>query len=111
LDLLLLLKEGVRPVSPKKLPIPIPQVVANVAAVTGDRCPPRLIDKIEVLRRVPFTYPIIWRWMREGTFPPSRDTGGKTTWVEEEINQWIMSRPVKTLKGDDEKIGAVGSEP
>jgi hypothetical protein len=46
-----------------------------------------------------------------GNVPRSRDTGGKTTWVEEEINQWIMSRPVKTLKGDDEKIGAVGSEP
>ena len=68
--------------SPKKLPIPIPQVVANVAAVTGDRCPPRLIDKIEVLRRVPFTYPIIWRWMREGTFPvlaipAARQPGGR----------------------------------
>jgi hypothetical protein len=42
-------------------------------------------------------------WMRAGTFPRSRDTGGKTTWVESEINNWIMNRPIQVLKGDDDE--------
>jgi predicted DNA-binding transcriptional regulator AlpA len=88
-------------VSPKKLPIPVPQVVATATAA-ADPPTPRLIDKTEPLRRVPFTYPTIWNWMRAGTFPRSRDTGGKTTWVESEINNWIMNRPIQVLKGDDD---------
>jgi predicted DNA-binding transcriptional regulator AlpA len=80
-----------------------------VAAASNDisnESPPRLIDKNELLRRVPFTFPTIWKWMREKdvdgkpAFPCSRDTGGKTTWVESEIDNWIRTRP---MKGDAEK--------
>jgi predicted DNA-binding transcriptional regulator AlpA len=75
---------------------------AAVVAATGKAAPPRLIDKAEVLRRVPFTYPTLWAWMREDppAFPRSRDTGGKITWVESEIDNWILNRPQKVLKGD-----------
>jgi predicted DNA-binding transcriptional regulator AlpA len=78
---------------------------ANVAAVAASD-PPRLIDKNELLRRLPFTFPTIWKWMREGTFPRSRDTGGKTTWLESEVSDWIRNRPNQVLKGDDKKIKA-----
>jgi hypothetical protein len=39
-------------------------------------------------------------------FPRSRDTGGKTTWVESEVNEWILNRPIQVLKGDAENIEA-----
>lgn len=65
-----------------------------------DAEPPRLISKPEVLDRVGVSYPTIWQWMREGKFPRSRDLGGKSAWVEAEINHWIATRPVRRLKGD-----------
>jgi predicted DNA-binding transcriptional regulator AlpA len=44
--------------------------------------------------------------MRDGTFPRSRHIGGKTLWLESEIENWILSRPVRRLKGDKQ-----GSKP
>lgn len=76
-----------------------PPVVQDPA--TSDRSPPRLIDKPELLRRVPVTFPTIWRWMREGRFPRSRNIGGKSCWVEQEITSWITSRPIVALKSSD----------
>jgi len=60
----------------------------------------RLISKPEVLDRVGVTYPTLWAWMRAGTFPRSRELGGKAAWIESEINEWITNRPVRRLKGD-----------
>lgn len=62
--------------------------------------PVRLIAKTEVLRRIGVTYPTLWLWMRQGKFPRSRELGGKVAWVEAEIDSWILSRPVRRLKGD-----------
>jgi len=72
--------------------------------------PPRLLDKEEVLRRVPLTYPTLWKMMREGTFPKSRVSGAtKTVWLESEINQWIVNRPLTVLKGDQNSAKAASS--
>jgi predicted DNA-binding transcriptional regulator AlpA len=61
----------------------------------------RLVLKPEVLDRVNVTYPTLWQWMREGKFPRSRKLGGKVAWVEREINEWILARPLCRLKGDN----------
>jgi predicted DNA-binding transcriptional regulator AlpA len=91
---------------PKKSVAEEVSAAVSAAAVDTNQSPPRLIDKNELLRRVPFTFPTIWTWMRAGTFPRSRHTGGKTTWVESEVNEWILNRPIQKLKGDDAKIEA-----
>jgi prophage regulatory protein len=61
----------------------------------------RLISKPEVLDRVGVTFPTIWKWMREGKFPRSRQLGGKSCWIESEVEAWINALPVRRLKGDD----------
>jgi len=60
----------------------------------------RFINKSEVLARVGVSYPTLWSWMRSGRFPRSRELGGKAAWIESEIEQYILSRPVRRLKGD-----------
>ena len=62
--------------------------------------PSRFIDKKEVLRRVPWSYPTIWQKMRLGKFPRSRDLDGKSFWIEAEVEEWINSTPIRPLKGD-----------
>jgi predicted DNA-binding transcriptional regulator AlpA len=62
----------------------------------------RLEFKPEVLDRTGLTYPTIWKKMRAGAFPRSRDLGGKVAWVKTEIDAWIAALPVKRLKGDAE---------
>jgi predicted DNA-binding transcriptional regulator AlpA len=63
---------------------------------------PRLLSKAQVLQRVPFTYPTLWSWMRKGLFPRARQVGGKTCWLESEINGWITAQPLRRFKGDAE---------
>jgi hypothetical protein len=41
--------------------------------------------------------------MREGRFPRSRVCGGKSAWLEDEIEAWIESLPIRQLKGDAAK--------
>jgi len=62
---------------------------------------PRLIDKAELLRRIPVSFPTIWKMMREGKFPNSRLAGGKAMWFENEVDDWIRSLPPKKLKPAD----------
>ena len=58
----------------------------------------RMIFKREVTELVGHSYPTIWSWMRAGTFPLSFDVGGKTAWLQSEIDAWIVSRPRSSLK-------------
>ena len=60
----------------------------------------RLLSKREVLDRIPLSYPSIWALMRAGKFPRSRKAGNRVVWIEAEINDWILGRPVQRLKGD-----------
>jgi predicted DNA-binding transcriptional regulator AlpA len=75
------------------------QPVADSDSGDGDdESATRYIFKAEVLRRVGFTFPTIWRWMREDKFPLSFDVGSKTAWRENEISAWLASRPRSNLK-------------
>jgi prophage regulatory protein len=67
---------------------------------------PRLISKPEVLDRVGVSFPTVWKWMREGDFPRSRDLGGKTCWLASEIDEWILSRPVRKYKAAGDTVAA-----
>jgi predicted DNA-binding transcriptional regulator AlpA len=63
----------------------------------------RLLSKPEVLERVNRTFPTIWKWMREGTFPRARQVANsqEPVWLESEVNEWIRALPVKSYKGDE----------
>jgi predicted DNA-binding transcriptional regulator AlpA len=84
------------------------EVTAAVASAAADppKGPARFLDKVEVLGRVKLTFPTVWKMMREGKFPHSRDSGtSKAMWLEDEIEQWIRNRPITVLKAPDEKVG------
>ncbi|MGY8683422.1 AlpA family phage regulatory protein [Bradyrhizobium sp. UFLA05-153] len=57
--------------------------------------PSRLIDRDEVLRRVPLEYSTIYRLMRANDFPQARIVGGRSAWLESEIEAWIANRPAR----------------
>ena len=60
----------------------------------------RLLDRKELLAKCNLSYPTIWALMREGTFPHSRAVGGKTVWIESEVDDWIARLPRRRLKGE-----------
>jgi len=62
--------------------------------------PPRLLSRKQLLERVPLSFGTIWAKMRAGQFPRSYDIGGKSAWLESEVESWIRSRPLRALKGD-----------
>jgi predicted DNA-binding transcriptional regulator AlpA len=63
--------------------------------------PVRLIDRKTVLNKVPMSYPRIWAMMRDGLFPRGREIGGRTFWIESEVDDFINNRPVRRLKGEE----------
>lgn len=65
-----------------------------------DKIVDQFIDRREVLRRIPVTHVTLWNWQQVGKFPRSRDIGGKSVWLEAEVEAWIRSRPIRPLKGD-----------
>jgi prophage regulatory protein len=66
--------------------------------------PERFMSKPEVCHAVDLSYPTIWKKMREGEFPRSRELGtAKVGWIRSEIDEWIRTRPVRRLKGDPQK--------
>ena len=70
--------------------------------VHAPRAPPdtRLLSKPEVLAIANVTYPTLWAWMRNGTFPRSRVAGGRSLWRSDEIDAWLAGLPIRRLKGD-----------
>jgi predicted DNA-binding transcriptional regulator AlpA len=68
----------------------------------------KFVYKPEVLDKVGLSYPTIWQRMRDGTFPAARDIGGKTAWLESEIDDWMMRRPLRKYKprGDAQRVKA-----
>ena len=60
-----------------------------------------LIDKAEVLRRVPLSYVTLWQKMRRAEFPQSVKldaAGTRVAWFADEIENWIESRERVQLK-------------
>lgn len=62
----------------------------------------RLIPKSEMLDRVGVSYPTVWRWMRDGSFPRGVAVGTRTFWRSDEIDAWIAALPLRRLKGDSQ---------
>jgi predicted DNA-binding transcriptional regulator AlpA len=56
-------------------------------ATTGKR--QRLIDRTEVMYRIPLSWPSLDRRIKEGLFPPSREFSGKLMWIESEVDDFI----------------------
>jgi predicted DNA-binding transcriptional regulator AlpA len=65
-----------------------------------DRPHRRLLSKSEVLAIARVSYPTLWTWMRNGTFPRSRVVGGRSMWLSDEIDAWLAELPIRPLKGD-----------
>jgi predicted DNA-binding transcriptional regulator AlpA len=96
-------KHPAKPSLPKKKPPPLRRPMSRVAYAgdDGDDPPapqiaplPRMIPKAEVLRLAGgVTFPTVWRWMKDGTFPMSFDVGGKVMWREDEIANWLRNQP------------------
>ena len=92
----------------KQFPDAVPVICCNVVVVVdsdrhgggsdGVAALAALVATSRVIRRVGYSYPTLWRWMREGTFPMSFDVGSKTAWREDEIDAWLASRPRSNLK-------------
>ncbi len=62
----------------------------------------RLLTKKQLLEIVPFSYPTIWGLMRRGEFPKALRIGEqRVAWREDEVRQWIESRPRQELKPQD----------
>jgi predicted DNA-binding transcriptional regulator AlpA len=59
-----------------------------------------LLSKRQVLVIANVSYPTVWLWMRQGTFPRSRVVGGKSMWLSTDIEAWLASLPIRKLKGD-----------
>jgi predicted DNA-binding transcriptional regulator AlpA len=70
------------------------------SAADGVRSGTRLLDRKELTAKVNLTYPTIWKLMREGTFPRSVVIGGKTLWLEHEVDEYIARLPRRQLKGE-----------
>jgi prophage regulatory protein len=95
----------VTPLPAATAPLPAATAAAQIETADADTTsPPRLITKAEVLRRVPYTYPTLWKMMKENKFPRSCDAGGKACWHESEVNSWIRNRPRTVLKGDADYV-------
>jgi predicted DNA-binding transcriptional regulator AlpA len=63
------------------------------------RAPPvRLIFKKELLQRVGLSFPTIWKMMREDRFPRARIIGGKSAWLENEIDGFLTELPLRRYK-------------
>ena len=62
---------------------------------------PKLIFKKELLRRVGLSFPTVWKLMREGRFPRARIIGGKSAWLESEIDEFVASLPLRPYKSWD----------
>lgn len=60
----------------------------------------RLLSKAQVLAVAGVTYPTLWTWMRNGTFPRSRVAGGRSMWLSTEVEAWLAALPIRPLKGD-----------
>jgi predicted DNA-binding transcriptional regulator AlpA len=94
------------PATPWSAPVAEAMTPAQARPAAAPRGPPCLLTKHEVCARVKVTFPTIWKWMRAGTFPRSRELGAgkssKVVWLEAEVEAWMAALPVRPLKGDEE---------
>ena len=62
----------------------------------------KLIPENAVLKRVPFGKTTLWDMIKKGRFPaPRRVTAHRKGWVDSEVDDWVISRPVVEQYADD----------
>ncbi len=62
-------------------------------------------------KKVGLSRPTIYRKMRRGEFPAAIDLGnGQLGWLEEEIDEWIASRPRRVPQGHGATKNELASE-
>ncbi|MFA0713961.1 helix-turn-helix transcriptional regulator [Vibrio splendidus] len=55
---------------------------------------PKLVSIDEILKAIGVSRATIYRWRDAGTFPNSIDVSeGRVAWYENEVKEWIYSRP------------------
>jgi predicted DNA-binding transcriptional regulator AlpA len=59
-----------------------------------------LIFKRELLQRVGLSFTTIWKMMQQGRFPRARVIGGKSVWIESEVDDFLAALPLRQYKGD-----------
>jgi predicted DNA-binding transcriptional regulator AlpA len=68
------------------------------------KAPLRVIDRAEVLRRIPVCWATIWQWQQENKFPKAISLGGldkrRVGFFEHEIDEFLLSRSRVLLKAD-----------
>jgi predicted DNA-binding transcriptional regulator AlpA len=69
---------------------------------------PLMLDKKQLLKRVPLAYNKILELIKRREFPPARRVGRKNVWMPDEVKKWGMKqepvvelKPVPGLKGYD----------
>ena len=67
-----------------------------------------LVSKRDVLAITNVTFPTIWAWMRAGKFPRARVVGGKSMWLNTDIEAWLATLPVRKPQG--RHAGGAGSQ-
>jgi predicted DNA-binding transcriptional regulator AlpA len=79
-----------------------PAASADDHPISPEIAPPpiRLIPKTELLKRVPLSFPTIWKMMQENRFPRARVIGGKSVWIESEIDDFLAALPLRRYKTD-----------
>ena len=66
--------------------------------------PSRLLTKKQLRDLIPLAYSSIWELMRRGEFPKALRIGRqRVAWREEEVREWIDSRPRQELKASEEQ--------
>ena len=82
--------------------MPKKKITDTIAASHAGQPPPskrRFVFKGEVLERVGGVSGVcLWRWMRDGKFPVAVEVGGRIAWLESDIDEWMLSRPLRSYK-------------
>jgi prophage regulatory protein len=58
----------------------------------------RILSKAQVIEKTGYSATSLWRKEKAGDFPRRKQLGpNRIGWVEEEVNDWIVSRPRGSL--------------
>jgi prophage regulatory protein len=69
----------------------------------------RILRADEVTARTGLSRTTLWRRERAGTFPRRREIGPTLVgWIADEVDEWILERPVAVLGGADDDGPADG---
>lgn len=72
----------------------------------------KILRASEVMARIKCARVTLWRWVRDGAFPPPIELSSSMIgWVEEEVEEWIEAQPRRTYPTDDADTSAESAAP